>query len=473
MMLYSGNKAANSQDAKLGNTSVEWPVKKGTNWIKLQLYDHERSDKLAYLLTSNFQMNPDEYESNDKSYAASTLQPRSQIITGTFEKQGDRDWYVVNFNRSGTLKLLLQTDTVRIDPSLAVLREGQKLVSYDDNGDGEQEQSPLITVTPGRYYIRVYNAAAADASPVTGLYTLKLDIATKYDDPNEPNDKSYTATALRSGTEYLGVINTTSDEDWYQLRLTGESYASIDLSGIPIDRKMTITVYDKRQKVVQTIRSVSGRQRVYAGMPLEAGLYYFKITANAAFNQQYYRFTVRSESLKSGYRDIDGHWAESAITALSKEGIVSGYADYKFEPDRAITRAEGAALLVRAFASKSDPARLSFRDLTTSHWAYGAIAIAVSSGYMAGYPDRTFGPDRPMTRSEMAVMLGHAAGVQPIVVRGAPYSDVSASNWAAPMLTAMRAKGLISGYPGNRFLPGQFASRAEFTSMLFRIRNSI
>ncbi|QKS47987.1 S8 family serine peptidase (plasmid) [Paenibacillus cellulosilyticus] len=473
MMLYSGKQAANSQDAKLGNTSVEWPVKKGTNWIKLQLYDHDRDDKLPYLLTSDFHMNPDAYESNDKSYAAATLQPRSQVITGNFDKQGDRDWYVVNFKRSGTLKLLLQTDTVRIDPSLAVQREGQKLVTYDDNGDGEQEQTPLITVTPGRYYIRVYNAAAADASPVTGLYTLKLDISTKYDDPNEPNDKSYTATAMRQGTEYLGVIGTAADEDWFQLRLTGESYASIDLSGIPADRKMTITVYDKRQKVVGTIRSVAGRQRVFAGMPLQEGLYYFKITTDAAFNQQYYHFTVRTESLKSGYRDIDGHWAEAAITALSKEGIVSGYADYKFEPDRAVTRAEGAALLVRAFAPKSNPARLSFKDLSARHWAYNVIALAVSAGYMTGYPDRTFGPDRPMTRAEMAVMLGHAAGVQPAVVNGAPYADVAAGNWASPMLTAMRAKGWISGYPGNRFLPGQFASRAEFTSMLFRIRNSI
>jgi len=474
MMLYSGKQAANSQDAKLGNTSVEWPVKKGTNWIKLQLYDHSRADKLPYLLTSDFRMNPDEYESNDKSYAASTLQSRSQIITGTFDKQGDRDWYVVDFKRSGTLKLLVQTDTVRIDPSLAVQREGQKLVSYDDNGDGEQEQSPLITVTPGKYYIRVYNAAAADASPVTGIYTLKLNIATKYDDPNEPNDKSYTATAMRQGTEYLGVINSASDEDWFQLRLTDASYASLDLSGIPADRKMTITVYDKRQKVVQTISSVSGRQRVYAGMPMEAGgLYYFKITANAAFNQQYYRFTVRTESLKSGYRDINGHWAEAAITALSKEGIVSGYADYKFEPDRAITRAEGAALLVRAFEPKSTAAKLNYKDLTTRHWAYGVIATAVSAGYMTGYPDRTFGPDRPMTRAEMAVMLGHAAGVQPVFVKASPFSDVPVGNWAAPMLAALKAKGWLAGYSGERFLPGHFASRADFTAMLFRIRNSI
>lgn len=475
MMLYSGNQAANSQDSKLGNTSVQWPVKKGTNWIKLQLYDHSRTDKLPYLLTSDFQMNADAYESNDKSYAASTLQPRSQVVTGTFDKQGDRDWYVVNFKRSGTLKLLLQTDTVRIDPSLAVQREGQKLVSYDDNGDGEQEQSPLITVTPGKYYIRVYNAAAVDASPVTGLYTLKLDIATKYDDPNEPNDKSYTATALRQGTEYLGVMDTASDEDWYQLRLTEKSYASIDLSGIPADKKMTITVYDKRQKVIQTIRSVSGRTRVYGGMALEAEPYYFKITANAAFNEQYYRFTVRTEKLQSGYRDINGHWATGAITALSKEGIISGYADYKFEPDRSITRAEGASLLVRAFAPSSgaDRDRLSYRDLTSQHWAYGAIAGAVSAGFMTGYPDRTFGPDRPMTRAEMAVMLGHAAGVQPTFYKGAPFADVSAHNWAAPMLAALSAKGWLAGYAGNRFLPEQFASRAEFTSMLFRIRNSI
>ncbi|EFM09064.1 peptidase S8 and S53 subtilisin kexin sedolisin [Paenibacillus curdlanolyticus YK9] len=471
LTMYAGDRAASSQDAKLGNTTVEWKVKKGRNYIELQLYDRTRTDKLPYLLTSDFRIYSDPYESNDKSYEASVLQARSQVIAGTFDKQGDRDWFVVDFQRSGTLRLQLSTDTVRIDPSLAVQRAGQQLVSYDDNGDGEQEQSPLITVTPGKYYIRVFNAAASDASPVVGTYSLRMEVVSKYDDPNEPNDKSYASTVMRSGTEYVGVIDKSSDEDWFQLRLDRQSYASLALSGIPSGRTMTVTVYDKRQAKVKTIKSVAGHAQLSAGLLLNQGQYTFKLTSDAPFDSQYYRFKVKTAPLVAGYRDIDGHWAETAIASLTKEGILSGYSDYRFAPDRAITRAEGAALLVRAFASKAEPAKIDFRDVPSRHWAFGAVAAAVGAGYMNGYPDNRFGPDQLLTRAEMAVMLGQAAGVRPVRTQQPPFRDVAADNWAAPMLTAMLAKHMIGGYADNRFMPGQSASRAEFAAMLYRIRH--
>jgi len=473
MTMYAGNQAASSQDAKLGNTTVEWEVKKGRNYIQLQLYDHERTDKLPYLLTADYHIYADAYESNDKSYEASPLQPRSQIIEGTFSKQGDRDWYVVEFKRSGTLQLKLSTNTVRIDPSIAVQREGQKLVSYDDKGDGEPEQSPLITVTPGKYLIRVHNAAAVDASAVTGLYTLRMEVVTKYDDPNEPNDKSYASTSLRAGTEYLGVIGRKDDEDWFQIRLDGETFTIVDLNGIPAKRSMTIQVYDKKQQLVRTLRTEESGMRIHAGFRLESGLYYMKLTADAPFDQQYYHFTVTTESLESGYRDINGHWAEGAIAALTKKGIVSGYANYRFDPDRAVTRAEGASMLVRAFDPASTPAALSFRDLSSRHWAYKAIAVSVGAGYMNGYPDRTFGPERLMTRAEMAVILGQAAGLRPIRSAEAPFRDISVENWAAPMLTAMQQKGWLGGYESGRFEPSRAASRAEFAALLYRVQSLI
>ncbi|WP_246070753.1 S8 family serine peptidase [Paenibacillus kobensis] len=473
LTMYAGNQAAITQDAKLGNTTMEWDVKKGRNYIQLQLYDHKRTDKLPYLLTADYHIFADDYESNDKSYEASPLQPRSQVIEGTFSKQGDRDWFAVEFKRSGTLRLKLSTDTVRIDPSIAVQREGQKLVSYDDNGDGEPEQSPLITVTPGKYMIRVYNAAAVDASAVTGLYTLRMEVVTKYDDPNEPNDKSYASTSLRTGTEYLGVIGHEGDEDWFQIRLSGESFTILDLNGIPAKRSMTIQVYDKKQSLVRTVRSEETRTRIHAGFRLEAGLYYMKLTADAPFDQQYYHFTVNTESLRSGYRDINGHWAEGAIAALSKQGIVSGYANYQFEPDRAVTRAEGAAMLVRAFAPDSPHAGLSFRDLPPWHWAYNTVALAIGAGYMNGYSDLTFGPDKLLTRAEMAVIMGQAAALRPIRLAADPFEDVSAGNWAGPMLAAMQQRGWLAGGEDGRFEPNRSASRAEFAALLYRVLSPI
>ncbi|MWC27230.1 S8 family peptidase [Paenibacillus sp. MMS18-CY102] len=470
LTMYAGDRASSSQDAKLGNMTVEWKVKKGRNYIELQLYNRERTDKLPYLLTSDFQIQPDQYENNDKLNEAVALPARSQTIEGTFNKQGDRDWFVVDFQRSGTLRLQLTTDTVRIDPNLAVQRAGQQLVAYDDNGDGEQEQSPLITVTPGKYYIRVYNAAASDASPVAGTYRLRMEVVSKFDDPNEPNDKSYASTVMRSGTEYVGVIEKAADEDWFQLRLDKQSYTTVTLSGIPAGRTMTVSVYDKRQVKVKTVKSSVNRTQLAAGLLLGQGLYTFKITSSAPFDSQYYRFMAKTELMKAGYRDIDGHWAESAIAALTKEGILSGYADYRFSPDRAITRAEGAALLVRAFKPGAAPASIGFRDMPSKHWAFGAVAAAVGAGYMNGYPDNKFGPDQLLTRAEMAVMLGQAARVRPARSQQPPFRDVPADNWAAPMLTAMLAKHMIGGAANNQFLPGRSASRAEFAAMLYRIQ---
>ncbi|GFN32691.1 hypothetical protein PCURB6_29510 [Paenibacillus curdlanolyticus] len=472
LTMYAGNKAISTQDAKLVNSTMEWDVKKGKNYVQVRLYDRERTDKLPYLLTADYHIYSDDYENNDKSNEAAPLQPRSQVIQGTFSKQGDRDWYAVEFKRSGTLRLKMFTDTVRIDPSIAVQREGQKLVTYDDNGDGEPEQSPLITVTPGKYLIRVHNAAAVDASAVTGLYTLRMEVVTKYDDPNEPNDKSYASTSLRAGTEYLGVISSKNDEDWFQIRLSDISFAIVDLNGIPSGRSMTIQIYDKKQQLVRATRSEEGRSRIHAGFRLEAGLYYMRLTADAPFDQQYYHFTVNIESLKSGYRDINGHWAEEAIAALAKKGIVSGYANYRFEPDGAVTRAEGAAMLVRAFSPASSTAGLSFRDVSSRHWAYKSIILSAGAGYLSGYPDGTFRPERLMTRAEMAVTLGKAAGLSPIR-SSSPYEDVAASNWAAPMLTAMKQRGWLGTYEGGRFEPDRSASRAEFAALLYRILSSI
>ncbi|NIK79390.1 subtilisin family serine protease [Paenibacillus castaneae] len=471
MTHYTNGIQQSAADTKLASKSFDFNVKKGQQLIHLELINPSSKDDLPYLLTSTFTMKPDEYEKNDKSYEAYTLQPRSQSITGNFHQTADRDWFVVTFTQSGKLSLTLSTNTARIDPGLALQRAGQQLLLYDDEGEGVTEQSPVITVTPGKYYIRVHNAISSEASPTIGTYTLKMEYQPKYDDPNEPNDKSYEAFMVNPGTEYLGVIGTKSDIDWFQYRISNESIVSATVNGVPTDIDLSLVMYDKRMKeITKANTAVSGKLQTSEQL-VQPGVYYVKLTANAPFDNQYYRLKIKSEELVGGFRDIRNHWAESEIVDLSERGIINGTGANRFEPKRPITRAEAVAMVVNAYKPipKNTAQTKRFKDVSANHWASDAITKAVQQGWIKGFPDNTFKPDQPITRVEMALIIGGANGVQPKLPLVDPFGDVAKTDWSAPMLSVMKQNGQIKGEQSNLYKPKQQASRAEFSVLLHRV----
>jgi hypothetical protein len=306
---HESNAAKESLDVKIGNKTVDWAVRKGKNYIELQLDNRTLDTILPYLLTADFQIGRDSYETNDKVYEAFTLAPRSQSVTGTFHQTGDKDWFGVTFTRGGTLNLQVETDSVRIDPAIDLQRTGEQLALIDDNGDGAAERSSAITVTPGKYYFRVYNAAADEASPVAATYKLTVDWLTKYDDPNEPNNAPYASTFLRPGAGYSGVVGKEGDTDWFQLRLAEKSYVTFKLWDIPADRAMRIEVFDKKQRALFTLKPEKRASLAVGGRMADPGTYYIKVISDKPFNHQYYRFKAESDPLVAGYRDIGGPWA--------------------------------------------------------------------------------------------------------------------------------------------------------------------
>ncbi|WP_051235932.1 S8 family peptidase [Paenibacillus pinihumi] len=468
---YSGSQKLDEKLVKMGTTSVDLNVKKGQGYLEVKFDNDAQQETIPYLLTSSFTIAPDDFEDNDSILKAFTLPPRSQKITGTFHQTGDRDWFSITFTQAGTLKLKMDTDTVRIDPAMAFGRAGDQMLEIDENRDGEAEESPVINVTPGKYYIRTNNAAASNASPVVGTYTLSIEFLSVYEDPNEPNNKSYEATSIRPNSNYVGVIDPANDEDWFQVRLTGESIVTISLGDIPANRTMRMEVFDKTQKSLFNLRSVSGSTSITTNRKLQAGTYFIKLTANGAFNHQYYRLSVKVDKLVAGFRDIDGHWAKDAIAALTKDGIINGTGGYRFEPNRQITRAEAIALLVKSFPTGNKgatPVNAVFKDLKSSHWAYNSIMEAVNAGWVKGYSNATFAPDRYITRAEMANMLGMAMRLKTYQVASSPFNDVKANHWAAPMISALKQSGLIEGYADNIFKPNGQAVRAEFAVILYR-----
>jgi S-layer homology domain len=103
--------------------------------------------------------------------------------------------------------------------------------------------------------------------------------------------------------------------------------------------------------------------------------------------------------------DISGNWAEPFIKALVEKDIIKGYPDGTFKPDRPVTRAEFAALLNRAFDLQPVRSPVKFKDVAARYWASAVIQKAYQSGFLAGYPNATFAPDRQINRIESIVAL--------------------------------------------------------------------
>ena len=471
-MMHDSNDGQHKiKDVKLGNQMVEWNVKKGRNYFGLQLFNQQLKQKLPYLLTSTFEIAPDDYETNDKIYQAFTLAPRSQSLIGNFHQTGDRDWYAVHFETGGTLKLSVSADSVRVDLALAFERSKEALQEIDDNGEGESETSQIINVTPGTYYIRVHNAMSAQASATIAQYTLQLVFKTKYTDPNEPNNKSYQATGIHQGSDYYGVMGVKGDLDWYQLRLTAKSFVRVTLNGIPAGIKLKAEVTDKRQKTLFTLRSDADQAVMTQEKQLDAGVYYIKVSASDSFDKQYYGLRVDTDKIVAGFRDIAGSWAEASVVELNKRHIINGRGNFQFNPELSITRAEVISMLVRAFNPQQQAASLQFKDVPAKHWAWKSIAKGVKMGWIAGYADGNFGPDQSINREEMSVILARVMNLRTAWPVASPFIDVDNTRWSAAAIARMKQDNLMSGYTDSRFKPERPASRAEFAAVLLRVLN--
>ena len=123
---------------------------------------------------------------------------------------------------------------------------------------------------------------------------------------------------------------------------------------------------------------------------------------------------VRDENLTktNRYSDVTrADWYNTAVSTLSSMGIITGYPDGTFRPNAAITRAEFAAIAAR-FDNDGDKTAAKFSDIAT-HWARDEISIAYNNGWINGYPNGTFGPQRDITRAETMTLVNRVLNRQP------------------------------------------------------------
>lgn len=171
------------------------------------------------------------------------------------------------------------------------------------------------------------------------------------------------------------------------------------------------------------------------------------------------------------FSDTAGHWAEAVIREASGQGWATGYEDGSFRPDRPVTRAELAVLLVRAFELPGAGREPAFADgATMAAWARPHVAAVQAAGFMSGYEDGSFRPDRHVTRAELAVVLARALGLPlDTTIQLSRFADAERiPSWARPSAVALVEAGIVRGKSGNRFAPLDNATRAEVCSLLLQ-----
>lgn len=172
--------------------------------------------------------------------------------------------------------------------------------------------------------------------------------------------------------------------------------------------------------------------------------------------------------------DVDTeHWAFSDIKELARLGVICGYEDDSFMPDRNITRAEFVKLICSVCNFEADSTKnFEFLDVKQDNWFFYPVSIMASNGIVNG-SDGLFRPDDIITREDAAVILKRcldARGINPSAVReNINFKDeADISEYAVWPIDVLYTAGLISGDDMQRFAPRSGLTRAEAAAMTAR-----
>ncbi len=158
-------------------------------------------------------------------------------------------------------------------------------------------------------------------------------------------------------------------------------------------------------------------------------------------------------------------WAYGSVESLAARGIVSGYADGSFRPDQAVTRAEFVKMLALTLGLKPSTAATPFSDVGPADWYAPYVSTAVQAGIVQGLTPTTFGPDQPVTREQMAVLVARALKLtQATTLHFSDAAEVDA--WATSGVEEAVAAGYISGFPDGALQPMGTATRAQAAKVL-------
>lgn len=165
-----------------------------------------------------------------------------------------------------------------------------------------------------------------------------------------------------------------------------------------------------------------------------------------------------------------GHWISDSLESEEHFAYVIGYPDGTVRPENNITREEVATIFYRLLREKAlikiATDENPFSDVAVERWSNKAISTLAKGGYVSGYEDGTFGPEKPITRAEFATMATRYAELEDS--GEVTFSDIS-GHWAEKNIYKAATAGWVEGYEDGTFGPEKQITRAEVMTIINRM----
>lgn len=180
------------------------------------------------------------------------------------------------------------------------------------------------------------------------------------------------------------------------------------------------------------------------------------------------------------FSDVTNQWFAKDVTLLANKHLVKGVKENTFAPNQTLTRAEFAAMIVRALGLPEDVNKgVSFSDVKATDWHAGYVGAAAKAGIINGVGDGRFNPNGFVTRQEIAKMvvaaIQYAGGNLSAADKAAlgKFSDASkVSDWAVDAVAIAASKGILLGADG-KLNPQGNSTRAEAATFIKRFMTDV
>lgn len=188
----------------------------------------------------------------------------------------------------------------------------------------------------------------------------------------------------------------------------------------------------------------------------------------AGEKEQTFNIVKRKASSSSKKEDMQEEIQEDNVAVDNSVSIhkayISGYENGLFKPDEYITRAETASMLYRILDVEETGTVKEFSDIEKNSWYETAVNAMSASGIVNGYEDNTFRPDKEITRAEFVTMLMQNSGV--LKFDSVPFGDVTDDMWSSDYIYSAYKSGYIDGYEDGTFRPDKYITRAEAVKII-------
>ena len=165
------------------------------------------------------------------------------------------------------------------------------------------------------------------------------------------------------------------------------------------------------------------------------------------------------------FTDVNNHWAKNEIKYLSDRNIIGGYPDGTFKPNQPITRAQAAAMMVKALKIPlTTSTTIEFKDVSKKSPYYQILATVNEKGILRGQ-DGYMHPGQNASRAHMAAIIRRAFDMP--LDKQATYIDVPDTHWAYQDINSIAKQRVAGGFEG-KFMPTDSVTRAQFSAFLVR-----